>query len=291
MIRKILKLLAILILLVVIYFGYIFGRQAWDFFKLKKYKEHLVYTASENVKLLKDTIYLEFLDERRTLHIFLPPGYENSDQKYPVIYMLDGESLFDDLYMQGPEWQLDERIESVMAEGGPGAIVVGIENGDRRSEEYKPFAKTDSNEEVYGSEFSRFLVHDLKPWIDMRFKTKRSPSHTIIGGASLGGLMAYYILMTYPETFGKAIVMSPSFWVSDEVFRLHYDKDLSDKKIFISIGTEENDLVGLAKRTFKVLEAAGMTSDNLRLEKQRGFSHNHFTWRDAFKKAYPWIIE
>ncbi len=265
--------------------------QAYDHFKMKQLTENPVHTASQNVHRVNDA-FVDDLNNKRNLQVFIPPGYYEDSITYPVIYMLDGESLFNDLTAGGYEWQVDEQIEKTIDTGGPPAIVIGIESNEHRSKEYKPYRSgRDSEEEIYGKAFARFIAHTLKPMIDSLYRTKTDPANTIIGGCSLGGLLAYYTLMEHEDIFGKALVFSPSFWVSEEIFSIHQEKNISDKKLFLSVGSGEGNMVGLSSRCYKNLKEAGMTKDQINYVKQRGKRHDHRTWRAAFKIAYPWILE
>ncbi|MEO1435831.1 MAG: alpha/beta hydrolase-fold protein [Bacteroidota bacterium] len=254
-------------------------------------KEHV----SDQVQIWEDAVRIPYLDTTRTLRIYLPEGYKETDQRYPVIYMLDADALFNSFAMgrPGPEWQLDEVIDQVHQAGGPAAIVIGIDNSEARMTEYKPFIDQYRPEEaITGDQHARWIAEELKPWVDSTFRTQASSEHTTIGGASLGGLMAYYLLMTYPETFGNGLIFSASFWVNDIVYSLHETvNNLNQFKIFLHVGKKEGTMVRDARKVSKLLKAAGMDADHLRFELERGEDHWHMTWRKGFAKAYPWIIQ
>ena len=176
------KTLLGIIAVVVIYFAYLFAYQAYDHFKKQKYLENLSDTASPNVRVLKDTAYIDYLDSKRTLHVYLPPAYETDSARYPVIYFLDGSALFNDMVLRGPEWQVDEVIDEVVANGGPGAIVIGIEPSHDRNREYKPFAPSEDPEEkeVSGDKHAEWIATDLKAWVDSTYRTKPEAKFTTI---------------------------------------------------------------------------------------------------------------
>lgn len=170
----------------------------------------------------------------RQVYVWLPDGYSERE-KYPVLYMHDGQMLFDDTWTwNGQEWQVDEVLGSLIAEGKvPPAIVVGIANGNNRYGEYFPEKVLEylggvpdsltgtSNESasalnymlssgtIYeADEYLRFLTSELKPFIDSHYSTLSDKEHTFIAGSSMGGLISLYALCEYPEVFGGAACMS-----------------------------------------------------------------------------------
>lgn len=256
--------------------------------------ETLESTKSTNVKILEDAIGIDYLKEKRSLSIYLPEGYENDSLTYPVIYFLDGQSLFDQKIQEGTEWQVDEVLDSIALSGGQKAIVVGIYSSEDRLREYKPFPSTKwySHKRVSGDQHAEWIVKTLKPWVDNNYRTKYDVNSTIIGGASLGGLMSYYMLMEYPSVFGGAIVFSPSYWVNPIVYDLHLENDrVKDQKIFLNAGELETPTVDGIKKMRDILLEYGVDEDNITLEVEEGEGHWHMSWRKGFKKAYPWILE
>ncbi|MEL7120386.1 MAG: alpha/beta hydrolase-fold protein, partial [Bacteroidota bacterium] len=261
--------------------------------KRKEYMANLGPSAASNVQTLPDTILIDYLNEKRTLYVFLPKSYEQSQQSYPVIYFMDGGALFDDMVLNGPEWQIDEVINETAKVGGPEAIVIGIENAEYRNPELMPFdARMHDSIPNTGVQHAEWIATDLKAWADSTYRTKPKAENTTIGGASLGGLMSYYMLMTYPDVFGNAIVFSPSFWASESLYSMHNEiSDLDKHKIYFNVGSMEGGMVADTKRMYKTLLKAGMSKDNLKFDEEPRMGHWHPTWRTGFQKAYPWIIE
>lgn len=259
----------------------------------KAYVASLVHTASPNVQILKDTITVDYLGTKRTLSLYLPANYEQDTIAYPVIYFMDGQSLFDEKILEGNEWQVDEVLDSLGKNGGMQAIVVGVYNAEDRLTEYKPFLSphVPSEKSVSGDKHAEWIATDLKKWVDARYRTKPETASTIIGGASLGGLMSYYMLTTYPEVYGGAIVFSPSFWVHDKVYELHQQvDDFSEKRIYLNAGALETPTVESIEKMADILRQQGMNSSNLKVEVEKAEGHWHMTWRKGFRKAFPWIL-
>ncbi len=279
-------------------FGLFQGRKKYYQYKDQQrkdaYYENLVDTSSPTVTVLKDSILIAYQNDKRTVHIYVPPEY-NSDSttRYPVIYMLDGESSFNDLANMGPEWQIDEVINQASSEGRQTAIVVGVEEAENRDAEYTPFVN-DDNPEAHGAEFSKWLTTDLKNIIDSNFRTQVAAESTTIGGISRSGMMAYYMLMAHPDVFGNALIQSPSMWVDrDRLMTMELSDDqLKNKKIFVSVGQYEGGImVPHAKEIFEKFKSQGLGEDQLRFEMIMNESHWHITWRKSFALGYPWLME
>jgi predicted alpha/beta superfamily hydrolase len=156
----------------------------------------------------------EFLPDDRNVIVYLPPGYDESDRRYPVMYMHDGQNLFDPetSFVRGRTWEIGGNADRLTLSGEiEPLIVVGVYNTPRRLEEY-----THARDRRMGggeaNKYGRFLVHELKPWIDERYRTLTDEQNTAMGGSSLGGLVTMYLGLLHAETFGKLAVMSPSVW-------------------------------------------------------------------------------
>ena len=155
-------------------------------------------------------------DERR-LVVYLPPGYHRDEgRRYPVLYMQDGQNLFDGRtsFVPGQHWHLNETADNLIREGAvEPLIIVGVYNaGERRVEEYTPTAdpgfKAGGRADLYG----RMLAEELKPYVDATYRTRPGREDTGIGGSSLGGLVSLYIGLARGDAFGRVIAMSPSLW-------------------------------------------------------------------------------
>ena len=275
--------------------------EAFEFYKYNKEKkrrasfyENLVDTSSPTVTVLRDSILIAYQNERRTIHIYVPPNYEvDSSMNFPVIYMLDGESSFSDLENMAPEWEIDEVINSAHNEGKQTAIVVGVNQAENRDAEYTPFVNED-NPNAHGAEFADWLANDLKKWVDTHYRTKKDPASTTIGGISRSGMMAYYILMAHPDVFSNAIIQSPSMWVDYErLMAMNLsDEQIVGKKVFISVGEDEGgNMVPFAKDVYSKFQALGMSNRNLKLEVIPNEGHWHITWRKSFALAFPWLMK
>ena len=164
---------------------------------------------------LHSQFHSRFLPDDRDLIVYLPPGYDlEPARRYPVMYMHDGQNLFDPetSFVRGRTWEVREHADRLLlaAEIEP-LIVVGIYNTPRRLEEY-----THARERKMGGGeanlYGRFMVEELKPWADDTYRTLPDEANTGMGGSSLGGLVTLYLGLEHAETFSKLAVMSPSVW-------------------------------------------------------------------------------
>lgn len=291
------KKVALFLLPGILIFGFIKARNFYHWKqeenRRKAYYENLVDTNSPTVTSLRDSILIGYQNEKRTIHIYVPPDYEqDSTSRFPVIYMLDGESSFNDLENMGPEWQCDEVINAASKKGQPTAIVIGINESENRDPEYTPWINKD-NPDAHGEQFAKWVANDLKSWVDANYRTKPEAKSTGIGGISRSGMMAYYMMMAHPDVFGIALIQSPSMWVdNDRLFDMTLsDEALKDKKIFVSVGEYEgNVMIPAAEGIYEKFKARGLGEDQLRFEMIMGESHWHITWRKSFALAYPWVV-
>ena len=245
-------------------------------------------TASRQVSTF--TIDAPELGTTKKIWLYLPENYKSCTKRLPVIYMHDGQNLFDKATAPYGEWSVDETLDSLKAH----VIVVGIEHGGgKRIEELTPYPNA-----KYGGgkadQYLDFIVNTLKPYIDKHYRTKPAAKHTAIFGSSLGGLVSFYGVLKYPEVFGKAGVFSPSFWYSDDIYDLMARAPKTKAKIYFLAGDSESkddDVVGDMKRMEHLLDANRCPC--LKLNKSvvvKGGQHNEKLWRESFAKAYLWLF-
>ncbi len=158
------------------------------------------------------------LERTRTLRIYLPPSYVTSDRRYPVIYMHDGQNLFDAASSFAGEWGVDETLDALARTHRFEAIVVGIDNGgDKRMNELNAWPHREFGA-AEGAQYLAFVVDVVKPHIDQHYRTEPDRGSTAIIGSSMGGLASHYAIQARPDVFGMAGVLSPSYWVARPIF-------------------------------------------------------------------------
>ena len=246
-------------------------------------------TASANVRILDSAFKMKALDRTTAIRVYLPAGYNTSKKKYPVIYMQDGQNLFDEYTSRFGEWGVDEILDSLIQKGKRAAIVVGIDHGPDRINEYNPFDHEEFGKGL-GDLYLDFLVKELKPFIDQRYRTLPDKKNTIIAGSSMGGLFAYYAMLKATQVFGKAGVFSPSFWIAPQM--KHWTDSLSPKlsgKIFFAAGAKESE--SMVEDMEEIMDMLGKKSrvSIYSFIDQEG-KHNESTWHQWFPHFYLWIL-
>lgn len=202
-------------------------------------------TVTGEVRILSK-FHSRILENDRDIAIFLPPNYDKeTSRKYPVLYMEDGQNLFNlgTSYLPDQEWRVDEIATSLIESGliEP-IIVVGVYNaGADRGNEYLPTKVRDTGgkADLYG----RMLVEELKPMIDSTYRTKPGARDTGLAGSSFGGIVSMYLGTKYSNVFGKLAVMSPSVWWDNRVILKYVDAlpKKTGQRIWLDIGTAEGN--------------------------------------------------
>ncbi len=261
----------------------------------------IVSTASKNVSILSEEFYIPQLGRKRKIWLYLPPGYRDSGKKYPVIYMHDGQNLFDKATSFSGEWEVDETLNQIFNETGKGFIVTGIDNGGKkRLDEYSPW----ENPKYGGGEgvaYTDFIAKTLKPYVDKHYRTLPEKENTAIFGSSMGGLISFYAGLKYPEIFGLTGVFSPSFWFSEKSFdfaRSHGNQQ--DSRIYFLCGDAEGENTTLNEisqtvldmnKMSELLRISGFETKNILLKVIPGGKHNEKLWRENFKEAVTWLFK
>ena len=245
-------------------------------------------TAGNSVHVMDTAFFIPQLNRSRKIWIYLPPGYENSKKKYPVLYMQDGQNLFDDSTSFNGEWGIDECLDSLYLDGSNAGIVVGIENSPERLTEYAPF-ETENIQKPEGEAYADFLAHTLKPYIDKKYRTLPGKENTIIAGSSLGANISYYTMLRYPHVFGKGGIFSPALWIMPGLMKM--TDSLAYKingQFFIYAGGQESETMFI--NSLKLADMLGEQSVGLiYFVNDPAGKHHEQAWRKWFAEFYLWI--
>jgi predicted alpha/beta superfamily hydrolase len=233
-----------------------------------------------------ENFHSQFLPTDRTVVVLLPPGYDpNAARRYPVLYLHDGQNVFDPTTaFGGNEWHVDDTTRSLITSHAiEPLIVVGVYNaGEKRIDEYTPTRikrkKGGGQADLYG----RLLVEELKPLIDREYKTLPSAASTGLGGSSLGGLVTLYLGLKYPTVFGRLAILSPSVWWDDRVI-IRRVAELPSKpplRIWLDAGTGEGkDVIDDTRALRDALVAKGWVLDqDLKYYEAQGHAHHENAW-------------
>jgi metallo-beta-lactamase class B len=249
------------------------------------------YTASPNVKIMDTAFQIPQLNRKRRIWVYLPKSYAVSSKTYPVMYMHDGQNLFNDQTAAFGEWGVDECLDSMQLKTGKETIIVGIDNGgDKRMTEYNPYDNTQFGKEE-GKEYIEFIVKNLKPYIDSKYRTKKSAPYTFIAGSSMGGLISLYAIIQYPEVFGGAGIYSPSLWIAPQL----YDAAIKFNPLtvqpafyFYAGGSESATMVGDMKKMYDILQQK-KSCKLVEVINPLG-QHSEKYWRLDFPNFYNWLM-
>jgi predicted alpha/beta superfamily hydrolase len=228
----------------------------------------------------------------RDLTVYLPPSYSDSDRRYPVLHLQDGQNLFDPALSFAGSWRVDLAMNRAAA-GGLEGIVVGIPNaGEDRLAEYSPFDDPDGGP-GRGGDYVHHLAVVIKPLVDGRFRTQPQPQTTGIVGSSMGGLISLFAFFTRPDIFGILGALSPSLWFAGRaIFGLLETAPLHPGRLYIDVGRLEGaETLEDARRLHDLLRAKGyVPGERLRYVEDRAGKHQEAAWSRRFRAALPFLL-
>jgi predicted alpha/beta superfamily hydrolase len=241
-----------------------------------------------------------FLSTPRDIIVYVPPGYDASSARYPVLYLQDGQNLFDPATaFAGQEWRADWTADDLIARDAiEPALIVGVYNtGVRRISEYTPTRDAQNHKGGKADRYAQMLARELKPFIDAEYRTRRGPTDTGVGGSSLGGLASIEAALLYPRVFGKAAVMSPSVWWDQRSIlgMVRRFSGAARPRIWLDTGTMEGDsppqVVDDARLLRDVLVERGWRGgEDLAYREYEGAGHNESAWGARLGEVLTWMF-
>ena len=231
------------------------------------------------------------LKNSRSLRIYLPPSYqENAAKRYPVLYMHDGQNLFDAKTASfGVEWGIDETVNHLVATGAMDeVIVVGIDNTPDRIPEYTPCCDPKHGGGKLDA-YDAFIVDTIKPMIDKTLRTLPGRDNTAIMGSSLGGIASVLIAQRHPDIFSKAGGVSSSFWWNDKALITKIPARVP-VKFYIDAGTKGDGLEDTIQMRDAMLKQGYITGTDLFYYAAEGGSHNEKSWAARVEKPLTWFF-
>ena len=237
------------------------------------------------------TVALPTLGVERTLRVYLPRGYTNCEGcRYPVVYFMDGQNVFDAATSYAGEWGADETLDELLARHDLAVIAVGVDHGgEARMNELSVWENPEFTP-AKGEAFLADLVGAVKPAIDARYRTRPAPASTTIVGSSMGGLMAHAALLRRPDVFGGAIIFSPSYWFSPAIAEETAATPLkSGQRVYVHAGGMESEsMLPDARAMFDRLRAEPPRLLDKRFVDSPLAGHNEAAWRAALPAALCW---
>ncbi len=263
-------------------------------------------TVSGDLRLhtLKSAIF----GNERTIRVLLPPGYgdaANKDRRYPVLYMLDGQNVFDACLsdVSHHEWSVDETVQQLIAEQKiPALIVVGVDHaGKDRAHEYLPYKDFIGNPDMgepAGKLFPDFMTREVMPLVDSHYRTLPGQPNTGIGGSSYGGVASLYALLAKPGTFGYGLIESPVMWIGmGQLVRDTSPLVALPVKVFVAFGGKETPdpvisekMIGLVRQVETNFHTAGYDESNFRFVVDPDAVHTEAAWEKRLPDALTFLF-
>jgi predicted alpha/beta superfamily hydrolase len=230
----------------------------------------------------------------RDVTIYIPPGYERGQSRYPVLYMQDGQNLFEPqrAFIPGQHWRLNEAADHAIAERAQPMLIVGVDHaGKSRIDEYTPTRDGSRQAGGKADDYGRMLLEELKPIIDSRYRTITEDS--AIGGSSLGGLASLYLGLTHSDVFRRLANMSPSVWWDGRAVLRMVDRFAGARpRIWLDVGGREG---GDALRDARVLRdrllRKGWSDANLGYLEDRQGDHSERAWSRRVRAALEFLFQ
>jgi len=226
------------------------------------------------------------LRNRRDLIVYLPPGYDTEPgRQYPVLYLHDGQNLFDGAtsFIPGMDWHVGQTADESIQEGrAEPLIIVGIYNaGKQRLGEYTP-TRAPKLGGGRANRYAKFLLDEVRPFVQENYRVRQGVENAGIGGSSLGGLVSLYLGLREPRIFGKIAALSPSVWWNERVI-LRFAATAAVEplpRIWLDIGTREGPRIVDDVERFRdvLLKKGWQVGHNLHYERVEGAEHNEAAW-------------
>jgi predicted alpha/beta superfamily hydrolase len=245
-----------------------------------------------------------FLPHTRTLSVWLPPGYDpGAARRFPVLYMQDGQNLFDpETAFAGNPWYADRVAEREVRAGRVRPfIIVGIANTADRLREYGPRQPGPDQGEDLSREYGRFVVEEVKPFIDATYRTLPGAENTGVGGSSMGGLIALHLCKWYPHVFGLCAALSPSLWWDREYFLRTVGESpewLRHCRVWVDAGTREGETDAATRATAKRVRRLAdqfarhgpRDGGRFHCEEVEGGTHDEAAWGGRFDRVLRFLF-
>ncbi len=231
--------------------------------------------------------------KKRRISVLLPYDYEQAGKRYPVLYLMDGQNLFEVGAPFG-SWNIHKKLAILAEKNRHEIIVVCIDHASKKRIEEYNYIRHHQSETGRGHVFLDWIVNHLKPFIDQTYRTNTDQSNTGIGGSSMGALISLMAGITKPEIFGKLMLFSPSLWkILDVLYdRLMYLPLVShDQYIYLYAGGKEaSNMKGFASDFFDQLKAVDESNDRIHFSLLESGHHNEKCWGREFPFALKYLF-
>jgi predicted alpha/beta superfamily hydrolase len=237
----------------------------------------------------------KILANARDVVVYVPAGYdERSEQRYPVLFLQDGQNLFEPerAFIPGQHWRLRETADAAIGERTAAPIlIVGIDNaGEARIDEYTPDRDPKKNAGGKAEDYGRMILEELTPLIEGRYRTSGEIS---VGGSSLGGLLSLHLGLRHPEVFHRVAAMSPSVWWNGQSILRAVDEFQGPNRprLWVDVGGREGGEAVAGARALRLrLERKGWNDENFRYLEDRRGDHSERAWAGRVRKVLEFLF-
>ncbi|MCU0341825.1 MAG: alpha/beta hydrolase-fold protein [Spirosomaceae bacterium] len=245
------------------------------------------------IETVSEQFEIPQLARKRRVRVLLPHDYHRSTERYPVLYLQDGQNLVGEGSVYG-NWEIDKKMAILASQGKHKLIVVAIDHAEEdRLHEFAPYTHPKFGKGA-GKKYANFIVRTLKPHIDNTYRTQPDRQNTGIGGSSMGGLISIYAGLMYPETLGRLMVFSPSLWVSNKIYfdAIEFFNPLETKIYVYAGGKEGKYMIPSVERLKEAVEKQGWSPERLqfKLSTDPKGEHTEARWSKEFPKAVEWLF-
>ncbi|NVO30069.1 alpha/beta hydrolase-fold protein [Hymenobacter lapidiphilus] len=248
-----------------------------------------------NVRVISESFAMPQLGRTRRIWVYLPNDYASAPNKrYPVLYVHDGQNVFDACTSFSGEWGIDETLSQLQAQGldATGSIVVAVDNGGaERLNELSPWRNPQYGG-GQGDQYVDFMVQTLKPYVDANYRTLTGREFTGVAGSSMGGLISTYAALKYPLVYGRVGVFSPAFWFAQQplfTYISQHPPRPDTRFYFVAGATESATMAPLMRAVHDSLAKAGVPAANLSYQAVPDGQHAEWFWKREFSVAYQWL--
>lgn len=245
------------------------------------------------IEVIEEEYEIPHLNATRKISALLPYDYHQSEKRYPVLYLQDGQNLFNPMAPYG-DWAIDKSITKLAENGKSDVIIIAIDHGEEeRIMEYLPYYHPRFGD-GRGKFYIQFMIQKLIPYVNKRYRTLTDFENTGIGGSSMGGLISFFAGLSNPGVFGKMMIFSPSLWISKKIFEQTKSfEPLQRSKIYLYAGGQESaEHLPNAKKLEAIINEKMVLGHHIDFHfsvNEMG-GHGESYWRAEFPKALSWLF-
>ncbi len=245
------------------------------------------------IKVIEEAYEIPHLNATRKISALLPYNYHQSEKRYPVLYLQDGQNLFNPAAPYG-DWAIDKSMAVLAEKGMSDVIIIAIDHGEEeRINEYLPYYHPRFGEGK-GNFYIQFMIEKLIPYVNSHFRTLTDFENTGIGGSSMGGLISFHAGLSKPGVFGKMMIFSPSLWISKMIFdHTKSFEPLQRSKIYLYAGGKESaQHLPNAQKLEAIIRKKMVEGYHIdfHFSVNEDANHAEIYWREEFPKALKWLF-